>query len=81
MFFLAYRIHDGFNEVKTMAVTPFNRDTSPWRHGGGRGFWSRQSEKNKTIFLEQTELESCVNFSLPADLSAAVSRGPLDHAR
>lgn len=79
-FFLAYRIHDGVSEVKTMAVAPFDRETSPWTHGVG-GFWSRQSEKNNTIFLEQAKLGSSVNFSLSADLPAAVSRGPLDHAR
>lgn len=78
-FLLAYGIHDSVNEAKTMVVTPFNRKTSPWRHEGG--FWSRHSEKNKTILLEQAKLGSCLNFSLSADLPAAVSRGPLDHAR
>lgn len=62
-----------------MAVTPFNREASPCRHGGG--FWSRQSEKNKTVLLEQAKLGSCLNFSFLADLPAAVSRGSLDYAR
>lgn len=62
-----------------MAVTRFNRETSPWRHGGD--FWSRQSEKNKTILLEQAKSGSCLSFSLWADVPAAVSSGSLDHAR
>lgn len=77
-FLLAYRIYDGVNEAKMMAVIPFNRETSPWRHGGG--FWSRQIEKNKTILLEQAKLGPCLNFSISADLPAAVFSGPLDHS-
>lgn len=48
-FLLAYRVHDGVSEAKTMAVTPFNRETSPWRHGGDKvrritqSSWSRQN--------------------------------------
>lgn len=57
-FLLAYRIHDGVNEAKTMAVTPFNRETICWRH-----VWSRQSEKSKTVLLEQAKLGSRLSFS------------------
>lgn len=68
-FLLAYRIHDGVNEAKTMAVTPFNRETICWRH-----VWSRQSEKSKTVLLEQAKLGSRLSFSFGWSPSSCFQR-------